>query len=53
MIEPLNYDPLKDPSIMFGLKGLYDKINEIIDIINQSEINKIIDAANKSDGGRK
>ena len=51
MIEKLNYEPMKDPSFMFGNGVLYDKINEIIDAINKLETEKIIDAANKLKGG--
>ena len=36
MIEKLNYDPLKDLP-MFEHKVLYDKINELIDVINKLE----------------
>ena len=34
MIEKLNYDPLRDLP-MFEHKVLYDKINELIDVINK------------------
>lgn len=33
MIEKLNYDPLRD-DFMFSHKVIYDKINEMIDVIN-------------------
>lgn len=36
MIKKLNYDPLRDLP-MFEHKVLYDKINEIIDVINKLE----------------
>lgn len=36
MVEKLNYDPLKDLP-MFEHKVLYDKINELIDVINKLE----------------
>lgn len=36
MIEKLNYDPLKDLP-MFEHKVLYDKINELVDVINKLE----------------
>ena len=36
MIEKLNYDPLRDLP-MFEHKVLYDKINELIDVINKLE----------------
>lgn len=51
MIEKLNYDPLRDGSV-FSPKLLYDKINEIIDVINKLETDKIIDTANKLKGGK-